>query len=304
MAGKNGISVWEQVKTRQQRCPKDIVITRAANITPVPNAPSQPRAVGDVRLSVKPRGSRSVIDGFRQSGSMKCLFPRQVQNGLDAVLVNTAGGVTGGDHFQVSAYAQRGTELTLTTQACERAYRAQQDTTGRVRTSLRVGDGARLNWLPQETILFDGSALDRKLRVELADNAHLLLVEPLIFGRAAMGELVKSALLNDRIEIRRNGRPQYLDAVRLNGDLDAHMAQRFVGRGALAMASVVMIDPRAEAHLRTLRDLLPDTAGASLFHDDTLVLRCLAEDSFELRRTLIPVLKHLGNGPLPRCWMI
>lgn len=289
-------------------CPKDLQITLSLDITDVPHEEvspkGPPRAQGRVRLSTKPRASTTVIDGFRQSGSYKCLFPRTSGTALEAVLVNTSGGVTGGDRFDCAVSAGAGTRTTLTTQACERAYRAMPDQIGEVTNWIQVAERAHVNWLPQETILFDGCALDRSLSVDLAEDATFLMVEPLVFGRAAMGEVLGAVHLRDRISIRRGGVPLYLDAVQFRGDLNAHLAQRFVGGGAGAMASVVYVAPNAESYLEELRETLPDTAGVSLLRDDVLAMRLLSEDSFTLRRTLLPVLRQLSGANLPRCWTL
>lgn len=247
---------------------------------------------------------RSVVDKLYQAGSAKCLFPRSSGTALDAVLLNTAGGVTGGDRLAVSLHATAGSCLSVTTQACERAYKAQPGEVGQVRNTLHVGAGARVNWLPQETILFDGSALDRRLSVALEPEASLLLVEPLVFGRAAMGEVLNRAFLTDRIDIRRRGTPIYIDSIRLQGNVAAHLARRFIADGAGAMAALIYVTADAEAQLPSLRRLLPETAGASLIGDDVLVARFLARDSFALRRGLLPVLQLLNNDEIPRCWMI
>ncbi|WP_417475467.1 urease accessory protein UreD [Leisingera sp.] len=263
-----------------------------------------PRARGAVQLGSKRLRQRSVLDGLRQSGSFKCLFPRTTSDALEAVLLNTAGGITGGDAFDLAAQAGAGTTLTLTTQACERAYQAQPGPYGQVRNQLAIGPGARLNWLPQETILFEGSALDRQLRADLAEDASLLLVEPMVFGRAAMGERLNRIRLRDRIEIRRAGRSVFLDAMRFAGDLSAHLARPHVANGAGAMALIVFAAASAEAQLDPVRRMLTDSAGASLLDPDLLVIRILAADSFELRRAMLPVLRRLNPDPLPRCWMI
>lgn len=245
-----------------------------------------------------------MLDRLHQSGSLKGLFPRHGAAGLETVLLNTAGGVTGGDSFSVTAQAETGTALTITTQACERAYKAQPGQTGQIRTELTVSGGARMNWLPQETILFNDSALDRRLTADLAPDASLLLVEPLIFGRPAMGETVNSLRLKDRVEINRDARPLFRDATRFAGDLHTHLGRRHVADGAGAMALILLVDAAAEAHLQPLRDLLPDTAGASLLHTDVLVARVLAKDGFHLRQTLLPLMGRLNGASLPRCWMI
>lgn len=264
----------------------------------------QPRACGSVALAVGQRSGRSVIADLRQEGSLKCLFPRPYGRTLDAVLVNTAGGITGGDVFGVAATVGAGASLTLTTQAAERAYRAGPDQTGILKTRITVADGGHVNWVPQETILFDAHALTRRLSVDLAPGATILLCEPLLFGRLAMGETAISGAFDDRIEIRRAGAPLFLDAVRIKGDVTGHLDRPHIANGARAMATVVFVAPNAEARLTKVRSLLPDTGGTSVIGDDVLAIRILARDGFDLRRSLIPVLTHLLQDDLPRTWMI
>lgn len=266
--------------------------------------PVQPRAKGDVCLSGKMEAGKNRIGNLRQSGSLKLLFPRVPSDDLQAITVNTAGGVTGGDSFSLRATAEAGSRLTLSTQAAERAYKAQPGQTGQIVNSLCVEDAAHLNWLPQETILFDGCAINRKLSVELTKTARLLLAEPLVFGRAASHEQLTSAAFKDRIEVTRCGKLHFLDAISLKGDISAQLAKPTIGNGAGAMASVLYIAPDAEAHLDTIRALLPESGGASLIHEDTLFVRALAPDSFELRRFLVPILNRLSGNSLPRPWMI
>lgn len=247
---------------------------------------------------------QTALDQLRHSGSLKILFPRAQTNALDAVLVNTAGGITGGDQFALSAKAGAGSTLTLTTQAAERAYKAQPGQIGHVRNTLAVGEHARMNWLPQETILFQSSALTRKTHIDLAQTASLLFCEPLILGRAAMGEVITQAHWNERLNITRNDAPLFGDAVRLSGDLTAHFANTATGGGATAFASIVYIAQDAAAHLDAIRAALPETAGVSLLYDDVLCARLLAVDGYALRQSLIPILTRLKAGPLPRPWML
>jgi len=263
-----------------------------------------PRARGRVSLSVKPGVRGTVLDRLYQAGSFKAVFPRGQGRGKQAVLVNTAGGVTGGDRFAATAHAGEGTHLTLTTQAAERVYRARPGETGQIENRLSLDDGAGLHWLPQETILFNGCALRRRMRVEMAPAARLLLVEPLIFGRMAMAETLTDANLCDRIEIWRDGVPVYIDALTFGGDVQAHLSRAFIAGGARAMASLVLAAPEAEAMLPRVRRMLPETAGASLLRPDLLCLRLLATDGFELRRSLVPILQPRSEDDLPRPWMI
>ncbi|APX12149.1 urease accessory protein UreD [Tateyamaria omphalii] len=264
---------------------------------------AQPRAIGSVRLSTKPVQGRTVIDGLYQQGAAKAVFPRAAR-GMTAVLLNTSGGVTGGDRFDYAATAGAGTHLTVTTQACERAYRAQPGEVGRVETRLTVQDGATLWWLPQETLIFDGCAMTRRLSCDLAPTARALIVEPMCLGRIAMGEDAVRGQFSDRIEITRNGVPLVLDAWSLSGDMTADMARVAIGRGATSMVSLTYVAPDAEAHLGPVRDLLPETGGASLLTHDTLVMRTVAPSGYHLRKTLLPILDHLTGGHLPICWRL
>ncbi|MFL4470413.1 urease accessory protein UreD [Tateyamaria armeniaca] len=265
--------------------------------------PTQPRAIGSVRLSTKTQGSQSVLDGLYQQGAAKAVFPR-ANKGLTAVLLNTSGGVTGGDRFTYEAAAGTGTHLTLTTQACERAYRAQPGEVGRINTTLRIADGGSLWWLPQETLIFDGCALERRLVCEITGSGTALIVEPICIGRLAMGEAQVQGQIRDRISITRNGAPLVQDAWVLRGNMAEQMKHAASGGGAAAMVSLTYIAPNAEAQLDPLRALLPDTGGASLLRPDVLVLRLLAPSGYHLRRHLLPILDHLTHGEMPLCWRL
>ncbi len=265
----------------------------------------QPRARGSASLTVAGdvTGRTGLVD-LRHAGSSKLVFPRNFNKGLEAILVNSAGGITGGDHYTLAATVKGGGALTLTTQAAERAYRAQVSEIGRVETTLTVDADATLHWLPQELILFDHCALRRRLQIDLHGNANLLMVEPVVLGRAAMKETLRQIYFEDRIRIDRDGAPIYIDGIDFSGDAAAHVARRAIADGARAMASLVLVRPDAAAQLDVLRAMLPPTAGASLLADDVLVIRQLAEDSFVLRRDLMPILSRLTNNSLPISWRL
>jgi urease accessory protein len=260
-----------------------------------------PRSVGALDLSSKCVNGQSAIDRFRTAGAMKALFARSED--VQAILINTSGGLTGGDRLRVSATAGAHSSLTLTTQAAERAYRAD---TGHaeINTDLRVGDGARLNWLPQEMILFEKSSLRRKLTVELAPTARFLMVEPIVFGRTAMGERLSQVAFEDRVRINRAGEPLFWDGFDLGARAEVHLNRSGIARGARAMASLLYVAPDAESFLPKLRSALPETGGVSLLAEDVLALRLLAVDSFELRQSLVPILEALTQHQMPTSWRL
>ena len=272
---------------------------------PIRAATAEPqRARGAVWLAARRVGVSSRLGELRQEGSLKALFPRAHGAALDAVLLNTAGGLTGGDRMRIDTRVDEGARLSLSTQAAERAYRAAGEAPARAETRLTVAAGGRVDWLPQETILFDGTRLERRLTVELGEEATALLVEPLLFGRLARGEEVRGGMFADRWEVRRDGRLLFADRLRIGGDMAGTLDRMAVAGGGRAMASVVLAGSGAEAHLAAVRGMLPRTGGASLIEDSLLLVRMLAPDGFTLRQALLPIIQRLAGGPLPRVWTL
>lgn len=264
----------------------------------------QPRAVGVASLSCKLHGRQTVLDKLHQKGSLKLLFPRTTGAALTGVVLNTAGGITGGDHFELSASTAPGCHLVMTTQAAERAYRAQPGETGTLQTRLTIGNGGRIDWLPQETLLYENASLQRRLRVDMTRDSTFLMVEPVVFGRMAMGETLRQLVFRDRVDVRRDGETLFADRTILNGDAVATLAGSATGAGCGAMVSVMFAAPNAEHFLAPARALMPPQGGVSLIRDGLLFARILAEDGFALRQTLVPLIELISAAPLPRTWMI
>src|SRR5215469_11864550 len=134
------------------------------------------RARGAVAFDVHVRDGTTRRGRLHESGSLRVRFPSPEGEGLSAVLVNTAGGVAGGDRFDIEITAQEGTRLTLTTAAAEKIYRATAEP-AEFNIALKVSDGAHLSWLPQETILFHRAKMSRHIDIDLTEAASLLLCE-------------------------------------------------------------------------------------------------------------------------------
>lgn len=266
-----------------------------------------PRAVGEASLRAVARDGRTRIADLRHAGSAKMLFPdpaTRAPGPLEAVVINTAGGVTGGDVFTYTADAEANAWVRLTTQAAERAYRAQPGERASLRVRLSAAPGARIDWLPQETILFNQSSLARRLDIDLAGNARCLAVEAVLLGRAAMGERADGLWFSDQWRIRRDGRLLFADALRLEGDAADYRARAALLGGAGAFASLLWIDQAAAAKLTPLREALGASGGASLIAPDVLAARLVASDGFALRRALLPALELLSDAPLPKVWRL
>jgi len=268
------------------------------------------RAVGELRVDVRRREGRTALAGLRQAGCLKARFPRPEDPGwLSVVTLNTSGGIAGGDRLDSSFRLESDARATIAAQAAERFYRALPDSApSRVRTRIVGADSSKAEWLPQETILFDGCSLDRGLQIELADNASFLGVETLVFGRGAMGETVRQARLRDAVCIRRDSRLLLTDAIRFDGDVSALLGHPAIAAGAKAMATLWYVARDAAATLETVRAAFVQTAravecGASAW-DGMLVARILAVDAASLRSQVVAALRVLrGARPLPRVWL-
>lgn len=265
---------------------------------------------------------RSVLDALDQRSGAKIRFPRVHGGALEAVTVNTAGGLTGDDRIEWNARAGAGSHLVLSSAACEKVYRSHGPDAVQT-TRLHVDTGARLDWLPQETIAYQGGRLSRTLEADVEGDGALLVCEAVTLGRGAMGERVRRGRLADRWRVRRDGRIVHAENLALGNDIDAlHADAAGLGRYR-AFATVMLCDVRTAAareHLverldavsgRTGRtgDRVPDERGESLARATALpgrlVFRALAMDSRSLRAALLPALEILCDGrAVPRVWNV
>jgi urease accessory protein len=272
---------------------------------PAPDLEAPQRARGELRIAYAARDGRAALRDLYQSGCLKARFPRPAPDEpTTAVLLNTGGGIAGGDHLRTAIHVAAGARLIVTTQAAERIYRARPaDSPATIETTLAVDDDAALDWLPQETILFDRSRARRRLSIDLAATARFVGVESSVLGRKAMGETVGSASWHDLIRLRRAGRLLLHDATRLDGAVTTQLAGAATGGSARAVATLLYAGPDAAARLDRLRDVLAAAdAGASAW-DGLLVARILAQDSARLRRLVMAGLAVLRDDrPLPRLW--
>jgi urease accessory protein len=269
------------------------------------------RAYGRAEISFVERQGTTVLDRLYQEGQAKVRLPKTHGAPPVAVFLNTAGGVTGGDLLMSGVDWGPGTTATVTSQAAERVYKSS-GATGRIETQLRIAAGARAEWLPQETILFDRSRLTRRISVDVAEDAELLMVETTVFGRFAMGEIVRQCEFADHWRVRRAGRLMFADTFRIAapqeqggfGDVEAIMAGAATGRGTTAMATILLVSSDAETRLSLLRAILETVSsqsGASSWNG-MLVARLISPSARDLRGDLVHVLQEFRGRDLPRPW--
>jgi urease accessory protein len=261
------------------------------------------RAIGGIALSIMADAGGSRRQRVREEGALRVRFPNATNREiLEAVTVNTAGGMTGGDRFDIDVAVGVGAKLMMTTAAAEKIYRSLGPDT-EINVKLDVGAGGALAWLPQETILFDQVRLRRTIEVDLAPDADLLVAEGVIFGRSAMGETLARGHFFDRWRVRRGGSLVFAESLRLDDAITERLAQRAVAGGGVAIASVLKI-PGDEAAVAAIaaRDDFVGEVGVSAWNGLALA-RLVAPDGAALHRDLIAVLTAFGNMPLPRLWL-
>jgi urease accessory protein len=256
------------------------------------------RAVGRIALTVENDGMRSRRIGLYEEGPLRTRFPGR--GPLEAVIVNTGGGVAGGDRFAFDVKVGAHAEITLTTAAAEKVYRALDDD-ATIDVKLSLGQGATVVWLPQETILFDNARLRRSIEIDAAADARLVLGEALVFGRTAMGETVSHGRLIDRWRVRRAGELVFADTVSLEGSIGARLKHAAVASGGCAIGTVLAM-PADAAAIDCARALnFCGEVGISAWNGFALA-RLVARNGEDLRRDLALLVPALG-GRLPRLWL-
>jgi urease accessory protein len=261
------------------------------------------RAVGRVALAAEYGRGITRRTRLHEAGSLRVRFPGARARELQAVLINTAGGIAGGDRFDLDIAAGAQARLLATSAAAEKVYRSLGPD-AHIRIRLAAGAAASLAWLPQETILFDGARLDRTIEIDLAPDARLLLAEALVFGRTGMGEAVEHGFLADRWRVRRGGALVYAETVRLDGAIAAKLGEAAVANGGAAIATVLIVpgDANVLDSLRALGPGLRGEVGTSAWNG-IAVARLCAADGAAIRHDLLSLLAVLRGGALPHPWL-
>ncbi|MDO8397896.1 MAG: urease accessory protein UreD [Bradyrhizobium sp.] len=261
------------------------------------------RAQGSVTFDVHQVEGVTRRRQLHESGSLRVRFPSPEAEGLSAMFVNTAGGIAGGDRFDIDIAVGEGSSLAVATAAAEKVYRAQGPA-AEVNITLKAATGAHLSWLPQETILFDRARVFRRIDIDLAEGASLLLCEIVVFGRAAMGERMLHGEFVDRWRLRRAGKLVFAETVRLDGDIGAIMTKPAVANGGVAIGTALIV-PGDEALVERIRELtnsLSGEVGISSWNGFAMARFC-AQDAARLRADMMAVLGRASAVALPRMWL-
>ncbi|MGA8899661.1 urease accessory protein UreD [Bradyrhizobium sp.] len=261
------------------------------------------RARGTVRFNV------AGIDGvtrrreLHEAGSLRVRFPSPEDGGLSAVLVNTAGGIAGGDRFEIDIASGNDARLTVTTAAAEKIYRADGPA-AELNVTLKAQGRSHLSWLPQETILFDRAKIHRRFEIDLSEDASLLLCEIVVFGRLAMGERMQTGEFVDRWRLRRGGKLVFAENIRLDEDIGEKLASPAIAKGGVAIATALIVpgDEALVERIREASDAFGGEVGISAWNGFAMARFC-AQDAARLRADMVAVLGRASGSALPRLWL-
>jgi urease accessory protein len=264
------------------------------------------RADGGVKASWRRDCDVTRLVSLEERGGWRAKFPTPdpaIAPDVEVVLINTGGGILGGDRARFAFEVGAGARVTMATQSAERIYRTLGPTS-EICTAIQLGCGARGHWMPQETILFNQASLRRSLTVNMPASATLLAVEALVFGRTAMGEIIRGGSLRDDWRVYRDQQLVFAEATRLDGDMGQTLEHNAVGAGATAAATLLYVAPDAEARRDGARDALGTPRGRAAVSawNGFLVARFLATSSADLRADIGRVATYLSGQPMPRVW--
>lgn len=268
------------------------------------------RAEGSCRIvaSGSEDGTR-IVDVFQHS-PFRIMFPRIGGDAVEeAVIVNTAGGVAGGDQLELSVTALARASITVTSQAAEKVYRALKEP-AHIATKLKACDSAKLAWLPRETIVFNWGRLNRKTEIELSSGAELLALDWLVLGRAAHGEEMVGGLIADSWRVKKDGRLIWADTVRATDEIFSQLHRSALLSNCKAIATLIYFGPYIDTRLEFLRDMapFPNCHRAATSVGGLIIVRLAARVSFDLSSALRSLLQQfsqeLGLGPfrVPKIW--
>ncbi len=266
---------------------------------------STTRQKGIARLVAERSAGQTAAIDIEEAGPLRLRFPRiMASDALETVLVNTGGGVAGGDRMQIDVETGEGAKVAFTSQAAEKIYRSTGPAAS-IEVKLKAAPKSEIHWVPQETILFDRAKAARTIEADMVSSATLTICEAVIFGRSAMGECVQSGVLRDRWRVHRDGRLIFADALTLDGKIGDTLKRPAIGNGAVSVATLVKISPDAETKLDAVRASLelPDVeAGASIF-DGILIARMVARDGLAMRTAVLQALSACGAA-VPRAYTL
>ena len=239
---------------------------------------------------------------FFQSGCCKILNPNNYNHNKELILINTAGGITCNDSIEINATIHN-SELSICTQAAEKIYAGIGDP-AKVNININLNNST-LYWLPKELILFDNSKLRRNINVNLSDNSNLIFCETSIFGRKAMSEKIKNISLSDQWKINVNSSLKHFEAINMQGSMIDNYKNNYTFDNQSSLSTIIIfgeIIHQFESELRKIIENIGNHYCEMTKFDDKIIIRCIANDNYDLKKTLNFIMKNIIHDKLPKSW--
>lgn len=282
--------------------------------------PSEPPAAwrqqvhGHADIRFARRGAATGLVHLAHHEPLRVLFSQPAANdSAQATLVNMSGGLIAGDRLDIDFSVGEDAAAICVASAAEKVCRSDGGEC-HIMTNIHAGENAWAEWLPQETIFFNGARLRRTTCLHLARGARILAGEFLVLGRIASGETVSSGYLRDVWRVHQDGRLIWVDALRMDGNFVALGAARAGLDGARAVATLVFAGRDVAGSLEPARAFQQDSGGGVLASascvNGVLVMRWLAVEPQSLRAALgnfwAAFRYHAAGLPavLPRIWHV
>jgi urease accessory protein len=263
---------------------------------------------GRVVLNGSDNGTR-IVDVFQQS-PIRIMFPTSGGSAVEeAVLINIAGGIAGGDRLECGVTALANASIAVTSQAAEKVYRALSEP-ARISTKLKACGAAKLAWLPQETIVFNLARVRRETEIDLSSGSELLALEWLVLGRAAHGEEMVGGHITDSWRVKKDGRLIWADSFRATDKIFHHLRRKALLSNYKSIATLIYFGPRLDRRLEFLRDIAPSLKCycTATSVGGLIIVRLAAKTASDLKLALRSFLqqfsRELGPGPfrVPKMW--
>ncbi|MBZ0090761.1 MAG: urease accessory protein UreD [Sulfuricellaceae bacterium] len=264
-----------------------------------------------LQLGFERRGGDTILGRREHFGPLRVQKPLYPEGRAvcHVLLLHPPAGIAGGDELDIEAMVGEGAHALLTTPGAGKWYRSAGLSAAQ-RLRFDVGRGGALEWLPQETIVFDGAQAGMKTRIALAAEARFIGWDVLCLGRRASGERFESGSIRLETRVEREGRPLWLERGRLEGG--SPLLESPAGlAGHSVSATLLAVGPVDAALLAACREILPTEAGARhgiTVLPEVLLARYLGHSSEAARAWLTALWRLLRPALLgrevqtPRIW--
>jgi urease accessory protein len=264
----------------------------------------------ELSLTFQHTGTKTVLGHRKHEGPLRVQRPFYPERDTCHVyILHPPGGVVGGDRLYISVKVTEGSHALLTTPAAGKFYRSS-GARALQSQELSAEDGAILEWLPQETIVYNQAQADLVNRIELHGNARFIGWEVLCLGLPASKKQFLEGQVRQSFEVFQDGERILIERGRYEGD--SPMLKAHWGLGGCPVSGTLIATNAAPDILEDIRNATQDCVGDDLFGVTNIhgltVCRYIGQDAYRAHRCFIKAWEVLRQDVLqqdacpPRIW--